>query len=351
MISESEGCGTTRKRHPRPDKKRRLECSAPTSLAENRANTNPKNQKTEPTFPGFHAAVFSAGVPKAGVAQNRVPSERIRSEAPVKSVQTASPCSFTASALSNTWLAKWRGFRNWKTVFVGFSSGLQGGGRSETLDGISSALERRRPAPSRTTSAWRPSAVEAPISRRSSAGSCPRLPASATRAPPQCPAGLGGCRCRPPFEPAGPPCRRDPVPGRQNELLDPHRRQRVAGRQVPYPKRGAEAVSHIGIIPRFKGVPVRDCRASYFTCENCKRALCGRHLLREPAFVTDSNGYRWAKLMRKLLRNACRKVIRSEAERLALCNRYRTIPTLGGKEMPDARSAGGGLCIKYLIHS
>jgi len=64
-------------------------------------------------------------------------------------------------------------------------------------------------------------------------------------------------------------------------------------------------------------------------------------LLRELTFIVDSNGFRWARLMKKLLREACHRVNRSDAktltaaERRAVRKRYRTILTQGGKELPE----------------
>ena len=106
-------------------------------------------------------------------------------------------------------------------------------------------------------------------------------------------------------------------------------------------KRGREAIDEIGIIPRYAGVLVHDCWASYFAYDRCRHQLCGAHLLREPAFVVESNGFRWARLMKRLLREACHKINKSDAkilgkaERLAVRKRYRTILTQGAKELPE----------------
>ena len=106
-------------------------------------------------------------------------------------------------------------------------------------------------------------------------------------------------------------------------------------------KRGREAIEEIGIIPRYTGVLIHDCWAAYLTYDQCSHQLCGSHVLRELTFVVDSNGYRWARLMKKLLREACHKVNKSEtktlteAERLAIRKRYRTILTQGARELPE----------------
>ena len=105
-------------------------------------------------------------------------------------------------------------------------------------------------------------------------------------------------------------------------------------------KRGKEAIEAVGIIPAYTGVLIHDCWASYLTYTQCKHQLCGSHLLRELTFVVDSNNYRWARLMKKLLREACHKVnktptgVLSEAEGQKIRKRYRTILTQGDKEMP-----------------
>ena len=106
-------------------------------------------------------------------------------------------------------------------------------------------------------------------------------------------------------------------------------------------KRGKEAIEAVGIIPCYIGVLIHDCWASYLTYSQCKHQLCGSHLLRELTFVVDSNNYRWARAMKKLLRMACHKVnnsqsgVLSEAQCRTIRQRYRTILREGAKEMPD----------------
>ncbi len=58
-----------------------------------------------------------------------------------------------------------------------------------------------------------------------------------------------------------------------------------------HPKRGLEAIEAIGIIPRYGGVVVHDCWASYLSYDHCGHALRGSHLLRALTFVVDANGY------------------------------------------------------------
>ena len=108
-----------------------------------------------------------------------------------------------------------------------------------------------------------------------------------------------------------------------------------------HPKRGGEAIEDIGIIPRYAGTLVHDCWGAYFVYDQCTHQLCGSHLLRELTFIVDSNGFRWARLMKKLLREACHRVNKSDAktltaaERRAVRKRYRTILTRGGNELPE----------------
>ena len=113
-------------------------------------------------------------------------------------------------------------------------------------------------------------------------------------------------------------------------------------------KRGCEAIDDIGIIPRYGGIVVHDCRASYLSCDHCGHALCGSHLLRELQFVIDSNQYTWARNMKRLLKQTCTRVSVSDPKQLTgqeyrnLRKRYRNILTRGGRELPPipARTRG-----------
>ena len=106
-------------------------------------------------------------------------------------------------------------------------------------------------------------------------------------------------------------------------------------------QRGRAAIEDIGIIPRDTGTLVHDCRAAYLAYDQCTHQLCGSHLLRELTFIVESNRFRWARLMKTLLREACHRVNQSPtrtltgAERRAVRKRYRTILTQGRKELPD----------------
>jgi transposase-like protein len=105
-------------------------------------------------------------------------------------------------------------------------------------------------------------------------------------------------------------------------------------------KRGKEAIESIGIIPRYGGVIIHDCWTSYFSYKHCGHGLCGSHLLRELTFIFESNEYRWALNMKRLLQQTCINVSKSTEKKLRdkdlanLQKRYRNILTRGEKELP-----------------
>ena len=105
-------------------------------------------------------------------------------------------------------------------------------------------------------------------------------------------------------------------------------------------RRGKEAIEAIGIIPRYTGTLVHDCWAAYLAYDQCRHQLCGSHILRELTFIVDSNGFGWARLMKKLLREACHRINRStsktlsETRRSTVRSRYRTILSYGARELP-----------------
>lgn len=113
-------------------------------------------------------------------------------------------------------------------------------------------------------------------------------------------------------------------------------------------KRGLEAMTAIGIIPRYGGVLVHDCWASYLSYEHCGHGLCGAHLLRELTFIVESNGYAWASTMQRLLQQTCLRVSQRKRKRLtpreydALQKRYRSILTRGERELPPIPAKQNG---------
>ncbi len=106
-------------------------------------------------------------------------------------------------------------------------------------------------------------------------------------------------------------------------------------------KRGKEAIEDIDIIPKYGGTVIHDCWASYLSYHNCRHGLCGSHLLRELTFVFESNGYKWASNMKKLLQETCKIVSKRTNKKLKndeiknLKKRYRNILTRAQKELPE----------------
>jgi len=106
------------------------------------------------------------------------------------------------------------------------------------------------------------------------------------------------------------------------------------------PQRGTVAIEAIGVIPRYGGVVIHDCWASYLTYDQCGHGLCGSHLLRELTFIVDANGYAWAVNMKRLLQETCTTVAKRKRKKLTpneyknLQKRYRNILTRGAKALP-----------------
>lgn len=104
--------------------------------------------------------------------------------------------------------------------------------------------------------------------------------------------------------------------------------------------RGIKAIDRINIVPRYGGVIIHDCWASYFSYQHCGHGLCGSHLMRELTFVVESNGYGWAQNMKRLLKDTCAKVSKSEQKKISdkdytnLQKRFRNIISRGEKELP-----------------
>lgn len=82
-----------------------------------------------------------------------------------------------------------------------------------------------------------------------------------------------------------------------------------------HPKRGQEAMQAIGVIPRYGGVIIHDCWASYLAYEHCSHGLCGAHLLRELTFIVEAQGYAWAANMKRLLQQTCKRVSTRKKEK------------------------------------
>jgi hypothetical protein len=113
-------------------------------------------------------------------------------------------------------------------------------------------------------------------------------------------------------------------------------------------KRGTEAMAAIGVIPRYGGVIIHDCWASYLSYDHCDHGLCGAHLLRELTFIVEADGYAWAKNMKRLLQQTCARVAKRQRKRLSpreydkLQKHYRNIITRGGEELPPIPARQNG---------
>jgi hypothetical protein len=105
--------------------------------------------------------------------------------------------------------------------------------------------------------------------------------------------------------------------------------------------RGKEAINDIGIIPKYSGVVIHDCWASYFSYENNADALCGSHLLRDLVFIEESNNYKWAIDMQKLLKETCHKVSSTKSKKLSnldylrIRKKYKKILAEGKNQIPE----------------
>ncbi len=112
--------------------------------------------------------------------------------------------------------------------------------------------------------------------------------------------------------------------------------------QFVHEKRGAEAVDDINIIPRYGGIIVHDCWATYFSYENVLHALCGAHILRELKYIEECTFNSWSMMMKELLKEAA-EVISSRPENAVLTsqeyndlkNRYKEILDEAIGELPD----------------
>jgi len=104
--------------------------------------------------------------------------------------------------------------------------------------------------------------------------------------------------------------------------------------------RGLEAMNARDVISRYGGVKVHDCWASCFSYTLSRSALCGSHLLRELAFIIESNSYVCAENIHRLLRETCHQVSSSPEKCLddkayaTLQRRYRNLLTRAKREMP-----------------
>ena len=112
-----------------------------------------------------------------------------------------------------------------------------------------------------------------------------------------------------------------------------------------HPKRGAEAIDELGVLPGFRGIAVHDGWTPYRKYEDATHALCNGHHLRELQGVAEEGGEGqcWAQQMAALLCEADEAVDRAKeagasgfpaAELLAFEARYEAIVALGHKQNP-----------------
>jgi transposase len=118
---------------------------------------------------------------------------------------------------------------------------------------------------------------------------------------------------------------------------------------VIHPKRGAEAIDAIDILPGFRGRAIHDFWKPYFGY-SCDHGLCNAHHLRELTFVHEEHHQAWAKSMITCLRDmkAAVDTARPAARRLSdfqvrtFRRRYQAIIEDAYRQNPWAPSARGG---------
>jgi len=119
--------------------------------------------------------------------------------------------------------------------------------------------------------------------------------------------------------------------------------------QFVHKKRGVAAVEDIGIIPKYGGIIVHDCWATYLSYKNVGHALCGSHILRELRYIMECEGSNasWAMMMKELLQEACEVVgTRTVTQKLnteeyrSLEKRYREILDYALTELPKFLKTG-----------
>lgn len=97
--------------------------------------------------------------------------------------------------------------------------------------------------------------------------------------------------------------------------------------QFVHEKRGSEAVEDIGIIPRYGGVIIHDCWATYFAYNDVSHALCGSHLLRELKYIEECDCYGWAMQMKELLKEAAEVIAARPESPVLTAQEYTNLET------------------------
>lgn len=109
-----------------------------------------------------------------------------------------------------------------------------------------------------------------------------------------------------------------------------------------HPKRGADAMNAMGILPRFSGTAVHDFWKPYLGFKSCRHVFCGAHLLRELEGVKEKEGLQWPEAMADLLRRILRTKDDSgglipQSVQQAFREEYRAVLKEGEKESPPPK--------------
>jgi transposase len=111
-----------------------------------------------------------------------------------------------------------------------------------------------------------------------------------------------------------------------------------------HPKRGAQAMDELGIVPRCKNWLIHDHWKPYFSYDHCLHALCNEHHLRELKFLYEEHQEVWAQKMSTFLLDCLerRKTegVLDERQFKKVRAQYRAILTQGRRRHPR-RTDGG----------
>ncbi len=97
--------------------------------------------------------------------------------------------------------------------------------------------------------------------------------------------------------------------------------------QFVHVKRGIEAVNDINIIPRYGGIIVHDCWATYFYYNNVDHALCGAHILRELKYIEEMECHIWVIMMKELLQEAAEVIADRPDTAILTLQEYKKLET------------------------
>lgn len=100
-------------------------------------------------------------------------------------------------------------------------------------------------------------------------------------------------------------------------------------------KRGGDAIEGINIIPRYSGIIIHDCWASYLSYDNVEHALCGAHILRELKFIEDSTKNNWATEMKTLLKETLKIINRRKKQNVLRTKEYKDLEKKYKKILKD----------------